>query len=248
MKARLQGCLAGPNSRANPMAGGFAAQVRSRLLTVAGGPPSLRPFTKASAWKAPLAAAAMATRSMKLLRDGLEGYRAEDATEDPVVALAFGLVDRGVGGSFVDQHFQEVRGLELEGWRHLIFEAVETALVIGARRLAIDFGVGVGHHAVKHQEDAAADPSRGDSEVALVSALLGNGVGGFMLVSGRAEAERLPVRGHRQVGPEAPTVVRWCKGTATGRRHPCRGRRGIAARFRGRSWLPRWRWPGAPSQ
>ena len=92
-------------------------------------------------------------------RGGLEVDGPVDAAEGPVIALTLGAVDRFVGRPFVDDDRQVVGAAQPHQGGDVVPETVEAALVLRARRLAVDLRPGIGHDPFKHQEDRSGRPN-----------------------------------------------------------------------------------------
>ncbi len=83
--------------------------------------------------------------------EGFQVNRTEYASEDPVVGISFGIVDRSVGRHFADGGFQQVFPAENQLVGDIILKPVKGALVDLPGRLSVDLHFGVGHGTFKDE-------------------------------------------------------------------------------------------------
>ena len=128
-----------------------------------------------------------------LLRHGFQIDGPINAAIVPIITAPLGVVNRRVGGLVVHGDFQQIfAGTQQRG--DVVFEAVVAALVHGAGGLAVDAYLGVGHYALKHNEDMFVGPADWGCEDALVASLhLRPGFEFVATVGVNAKALQLPV-------------------------------------------------------
>ena len=105
-----------------------------------------------------------------LHRRGLEPHRAEDAAEQPEITLAFGAVDRGIGGELPHRDLEQVVVAGLHQIGDVVAELVEAAAMRRSGTASIDADVGIGHRRADDDGDAPAAPFGGDAEAVAILA------------------------------------------------------------------------------
>ena len=140
---------------------------------------------------------------------GLQVYRPEDASKNPVIGPPLGLIHRFVGRVFGHGHFQQVFPAVPYQLAYVKREAVKGALVDRPCRFAIDFHFRVGHRSFKYDVHRFTFPVGWHLKPVTVKSLLL--AADFVLVVAIvvvAETMEFPARRHRNGCPGArlPTV------------------------------------------